>query len=98
VDEFSGALNIVGSKSKHMNIVFAAVMTHIRSTYNAHENIVEQIHTAAESVYRYLKPVFGMAGIELVCSTPGQHAQRIERYTRTDNERERITRDRLSLS
>ena len=95
VDEATGALDIVGSKTKTLAAVFSAIMERIRSRYNAHGHVVKVIHTDAESIYRYLKPAFGMAGIELVCSPPGQHAQRVERYTRTLNERERITRERL---
>jgi hypothetical protein len=92
MDESCGTLDIVGSKSKHISVVLAAV--HVQCSL-AHSR-PEQIHTDAESMYRYLKPAFGMAGIKMVCSTPGQHAQCIERYTHTVNERERITRDRLS--
>jgi hypothetical protein len=95
VDEHSGATYIQPSKSKSMADFFVAAMTIIRKEFNAFGWKCDHIHSDSESVFRFLIPAFGACGILLTMSPPGQHAQRIERYTRTLGERERSTRDRL---
>jgi hypothetical protein len=94
-DEFSGQFDIVSAKSKSMENLFKAVMTYIRVEYNAYGHYVEHIHVDSEHVLRYLRPAFGMVGILLSLSPPGQHAQRVERYVRTLNEKKQATFDNL---
>ena len=86
VDEKSGKIDIVGSKSKTVHDLFTSVWEIICS-YKALGFTVKFIYVDSESSLLALRPRLHSVGIVLVPSPPGHHQQRIERHTQTVNNR-----------
>jgi hypothetical protein len=86
---------ILLSRSKESKDLFEAVHTFIATTYNARSHRVVKAHADAEGVMKSMTAVFGSIGIVLTLSPPGQHAQRVERYTQHLNKGVRATLDSL---
>ena len=82
VDESSGRLHIVGTTSKAVPHIFRAVHSVI-ADYNSFGHRVDIMHGDAERINAALKLPLGLVGTHLQLSLPGEHARRVERYTRT---------------
>jgi hypothetical protein len=95
VSEFEGYIAIVPYKSASHKDLFEANHSFIGSVYNAHSHRCESAHAVAESVMKSMKAQFGSIGIILSLSSPGQHAQRSERYIQTLDTRSISTLDSL---
>ena len=81
VSEFEGYFAVLPARSKSCKDLFEAIHSFIATTYNALSHRVKVAHADAEGVMKAMTAVFGSVGIVLTLSPPGQHAQRIERYT-----------------
>ena len=95
VDEFEGYFAVIPAKSASSKDLFNAIHDYIATTYNANSHRVESAHADAESSMKSMRASFGSIGIVLTLSPPGQHAQRVERYTQTMDSRCRSTLDSL---
>ena len=82
VDEKSGRIDVVASKSKKPTDVYAAIWE-VLQLYNRSRFVVQHIHVDEEYCFPPLKAALGSIAILLTISTPEQHAQRVERYTQT---------------
>ena len=82
VDEKSGRIDVVASKSKKPTDIYAALWQ-VLQLYNQSRFVVRHIHVDAEYCFPPLKAALGSIAILLTASTPEQHAQRVERYTQT---------------
>ena len=89
IDHKTGHLGVVAHKSKHTDDMIVPLQKHIAIQYNAHGFKVDNMLTDAEAVYSATKPSFGKFGIIMQMTPPNQHAQRVERYTRTADEHKR---------
>ena len=95
MSEHEGYFAIVPAKTATGKDLFEAVHAFIASVYNARSHRVVLAHADAENVMKSMKAVFGSVGITLTLSPPGQHAQRVERYTQHLNKGVRATLDAL---
>ena len=95
VSEYEGYFAVLPAKTGHGRDLFDAMHRHIAATYNASGHRVVTAHADAENVMNSMKSVFGSIGITLTLSPPGQHAQRVERYTQQLNKGARATLDAL---
>jgi len=91
VDEHSGHISQPGSTSKSTKAIFNSINKVLQVTYNANNHRVQSLHTDAEAVCKSLQPPFGILGITVKASLPGEHAARAERSTSTIQERSRAT-------
>lgn len=91
VDEHSGHISQPGSLSKSTTSIFNSINKVLQVTYNANKHRVQSLHTDAEAVCKSLQPHFGVLGITVKASLPGEHAARAERSTCTIQERSRAT-------
>ena len=82
VDEKSGRIDVVASKSNKPTDIHAAIWQ-ILQLYNRSRFVVSHIHVDTEHCFPPLKAALGSITIQLTASTPEQHAQRVERYTQT---------------
>lgn len=83
VDEHTGFVTVAGAVSKKLPAVTAALQDVIARTYNAHGHRVGVLHGDAESINIALGVPLGSLGVRVCVNTPGRHAQRVERHTRT---------------
>ena len=90
VDEKTGRVDVFGAKSKSSDCLFTTLLEAI-SEYNSRGFRVSAIHADAESALVSLKTRLNLIGIRLSLSPPQQHAQRVERYIQTINDRSRAT-------
>ena len=81
VSEYEGYFAVIPAKTAKGRDLFEAIHSLIASTYNARSHRVVNAHADAESVMKSMTAIFGSVGISLTLSPPGQHAQRVERYT-----------------
>jgi hypothetical protein len=95
VSEFEGYFAVIPAKTASGKDLFDAVHKFVASTYNAQGHRVMKAHADAEGVMQSMISVFGAVGILLTLSPPGQHAQRVERYTQQLNKGTRATLDAL---
>jgi hypothetical protein len=95
VDEFSGKFNVIGATSKTTASIFNSLHKLISTGYNAFGHKVTGLHGDAEKINNSLKVPLGAMGAALQLSLPGQHARRVERYTRTLNEHSLATLSEL---
>ena len=95
ISEFEGYFAVLPAKSASGEDLFNAVYSYISTTYNAVGHKVVTAHADAESVMKSMRAHFGSIGVTLTLSPPGQHAQRVERYTQTMDNRARSTLDAL---
>jgi hypothetical protein len=95
VSEKEGYFSVIPAKSGSCKDLFNAMYDYIATTYNAKGHRVEVAHADAEGVLKSMQANFGSIGIVLTLSPPGQHAQRVERYTQTLHQRSRSTLDSL---
>ena len=95
VSEYEGYFAVIPSRTGQGKDLFEAMHGYIATTYNAQSHRVVKAHADAESVLKSLTAVFGAVGITLTLSPPGQHAQRVERYTQHMNKCSRATLDAL---
>jgi hypothetical protein len=95
VSEKEGYFSVIPAKSGSCKDLFIAMYDYIATTYNAKGHRVEVAHADAEGVLKSMQANFGSIGIVLTLSPPGQHAQRVERYTQTLHQRSRSTLDSL---
>jgi len=82
VDEKSGRIDVVACKSSLSTDIYTALWGVIK-LYNEARFVVQHIHVDAENCYKPLQATLGSIGISLTASTPEQHAQRVERYVQT---------------
>ena len=95
VSEFEGYFAVLPARTKNCKDLFEAIHSFIASTYNARSYRVKSVHADAEGVMKSMRAIFGSIGIVLTLSPPGQHAQRVERYTQHLNKGVRATLDSL---
>ena len=96
IDHKTGHLGVVVHKSKHTLDMVDPLKKYVAIQYNAHGHKVDNLLTDAEAVYTATKPSFGTFGVTMNMTPPHQHAQRVERYTRTSDERKRAILSGLS--
>jgi hypothetical protein len=80
VDAKSGYLSVVPALTKKTEDIFKAINHETSTTFNANNHKVQAMHGDAEKVNLSLAPLLGKIGIKLQSSTPGEHAQLVERY------------------
>ena len=97
IDHKTGHFGVVLHKSKHTTDMVDPLKKYIAVQFNAHGHRAANILTDAESIYKATKPKFATFGIDMNMTPPAQHAQRVERYTRTADERKRATLSGLSF-
>jgi hypothetical protein len=81
MDEFSGDIQITGTKGKSAVELFRAIMQLVYRRYNAHGHRVTHMMADSEPALLPVVAMLGEVGILLTFAPPGQHAQRIERVT-----------------
>ena len=89
VEHKTGHLGVVPHKSKHIIDMVEPLKKYIAVQFNAHGHKADNLLTDAESIYKATKPSFGKFGVSMHMTPPNQHAQRVERYTRTADDRKR---------
>ena len=88
VDEYSGYLNLIPLKSKsseHLCMAFEALL----AAYKRFNYVIKSIQCDHESSIIATNNYLGDKNVILKATPPYQHAQRIERYVRTVNDRMR---------
>jgi hypothetical protein len=88
IDEFSTYLYAIPLQYKTLNDLATAVNKLI-AHYSSHDHNVHKIECDSESVLLALRTNLGNRGIRLTPIAPYQHAQKIERYVQTINQRQR---------
>ena len=83
VDGLTGYMVVVLHKSKKAPVVFANVKVALQQHFNRYGHQVKTIHTDSEVVYVACSSMFNSLGINTVFSPPDMHAQRVERYIQT---------------
>jgi hypothetical protein len=97
VDHRSGHFGVITHSSKKATDITMDVKKYIATQYNAHGHKVENLLNDAEGVYTKASPDFGSFGVAMHMTPPNQHAQRVERYTRTADDRKRSVLSGLSF-
>ena len=92
VDHKTGYFGVLVHKSKKSSEIVKGFKHHIAVEYNSHGHKVDNLTTDSENVYRSTRADMAPYGVNMGMTAPGQHAQRIERYTRTAGEKKRATR------
>ena len=95
VDHKTGYFGVLVHKSKKASDVVTDFKRHIALDYNAYGHKVDNITSDSENVYRSTRVDMAPYGVTMGMTAPGQHAQRIERYTQTSAEKKRATLSRL---
>jgi hypothetical protein len=86
VDQFSGYLHAVPCKTKLKDDVFIA-FKEIVGWYKSFDHPVKQVMCDSEQTFKSLETDIRLMQIQPLFTTPYQHAQRIERYIQTINQR-----------
>ena len=95
VDHKTGYFGVLVHKSKKASELVKGFKQHIAVDYNSHGHKVDNLTTDSEHVYGATRPDMAPYGVLMGMTAPGQHAQRVERYTRTAGEKKRATLSRL---
>jgi hypothetical protein len=94
LDEFSGFLTMIPLQSKDLHDLNKG-LEQLINEFKTFSHIIKKIVSDSESVLISCTNFLGGKGIEMNHSPPYQHAQRVERYVRTLNERMRTILDSL---
>jgi hypothetical protein len=95
VDEFSGFLILITLNSKSTKSLERAI-TEVISRFKRHNHRIRNLITDSESNFSACSTFIGLCGIVPKQVPPYQHAQRMERYVRTINDRSRTILDSLN--
>ena len=79
IDEFSSDVQVTPAKSLKSVDLFAAIMSLVHRRYNAYGHKVTHIMSDPLPAMEPVVAMLGSFGILLTFTTPGQHAQRVER-------------------
>ena len=91
VDHKTGHFGLAITRTKKESDMVDGFKKYIANNYNAHGHKVINLLTDAEGIYTAVRPHMGAIGVNMGMTPPHQHAQRVERYTRTADERKRST-------
>lgn len=97
VDEVSSFLSFYEIGTKHKTSLMST-FTVLQAEYQRYDHRIKVIQTDSEVNFKSCNTELGLRGIELRCTPPHQHAQRIERYVRTVKDRVRIAKESLDYA
>ena len=83
VDDKTGEISIVSVTDKTGPAILHATLKFIASHYTAYGHKTSKLAADAETIFKSMIPLIGKSGYALTLMPPQQHAQRLERYQQT---------------